>query len=33
MLLTGTIYVLMTLLVDTVSMLLNPKVRLGGRKL
>lgn len=32
-LLTGTIYVLMTLLVDTVSMLLNPKVRLGGRKL
>lgn len=32
-LLTGTVYVLITLLVDTVSMLLNPKVRLGGRRI
>lgn len=31
-LLTGFLYVLITLLVDTVSMLLNPKVRLGGKK-
>ena len=32
-LLTGFIYVLITLLVDTLSMLLNPKVRLGGKKI
>lgn len=32
-LLTGLIYVLITLLVDTVSMLLNPKVRLGGKRI
>lgn len=32
-LLTGLIYVLITLLVDMVSMLLNPKVRLGGKRI
>lgn len=32
-LLAGVIYVAVTLLVDTVSMLLNPKVRLGGRRI
>lgn len=32
-LLAGVIYVTVTLLVDTVSMLLNPKVRLGGRRI
>lgn len=31
-LLTGVVYVLVTLLVDTVSMLLDPKVHLGGRR-
>ncbi len=32
-LLTGVIYVTVTMLVDTVSMLLDPKVRLGGQKI
>ena len=30
-LLTGAVYVAITLLVDTLSMLLDPKVRIGGR--
>lgn len=32
-LLTGFIYVAVTFLVDTISMLLNPKIRLGGKKI
>ncbi len=33
MLLTGAVYVAITLLVDILSMLLDPKVRFGGRKI